>query len=197
MNVWWLDLKLCLILVKMCLSGWMYARYIHFPECKIERWRDGYIESDFLVWPPRGSLQPLWTVAGQGRKDVRLISTHCKGNLGLVAGLSHHNSWISATQKFFCIWMTEPNLKIEPNLGNPLPDGDPSVNSANVGNGVNPALGVTSNYISYWDDSLVIFPKITQWHSIWLWDAGTEWWCYREECLKCHFTMLWSDSKYV
>ena len=64
MNVWWLDLKLCLILVKMCLSGWMYARYIHFPECKIERWRDGYIESDFLVWPPRGSLQPLWTVAG-------------------------------------------------------------------------------------------------------------------------------------
>lgn len=40
-------------------------------------------------------------------------------------------------------------FKIEPNLGNPLLDGDPSVNSANVGNGVNPALGVISNYISY------------------------------------------------
>lgn len=53
-------------------------------------------------------------------------------------------------------------FKIEPNLGNPLPDGYPSVNSTNVGNGVNPALGVTSNYISYWDGSLVIFLKITQ-----------------------------------
>ena len=101
-------------------------------------------------------------MAGHGRKDVRLISTHCTGNLGLVAGLSHTTSEFLQHRNFSVYERLSLIFKIEPNLGNPLPDGYPSVNSTNVGNGVNPALGVTSNYISYWDGSLVIFPKITQ-----------------------------------